>query len=330
MPTHKQRAVFYGEMATLEGAGVPLMEALPLARAHAGGGALGEALQRVEDAIHNKGSLYDAIRREPETFTPLECALIRAGAQAGKLEEVFRGLSGWFEFRRDLERDFVMRLIYPVILIHVAALILPFPSFFTGNGSLPAYAFAAGCILAPFYAAVLFAFKVLPALRRSNSSVAGATDGILLAVPFVRGVVIKLDMLRFATVYHMAASTGLPIYETIELCASVCVNTHIRARAAGLRSTAEAGLPLSVGMKQAGLFPEMVIHMFETGERSGTTDESAGKVADYYRTETDIALRMLAKALSFLVYFGIVAFIGYRIVSFYVGMYSGALNGLGD
>ncbi len=55
-------------------------------------------------------------------------------------------------------------------------------------------------------------------------------------------------------------------------------NLQVRSRVAKLLETVEAGEPIYTGMQRIGMFPDLVINMFETGEIGGKLEETLGKV----------------------------------------------------
>jgi hypothetical protein len=50
-------------------------------------------------------------------------------------------------------------------------------------------------------------------------------------------------------------------------------------------------------MENTGLFPNMVVQMIAVGEESGSLDEMAGKVADFYEADVDAAVDALSSLL---------------------------------
>jgi type IV pilus assembly protein PilC len=70
-------------------------------------------------------------------------------------------------------------------------------------------------------------------------------------------------------------------------------------------------------MRQANLFPNMVIQMVAIGEESGSLDSMLAKVADFYEEEVDNAVDSLSSLLEPM----IMAFLGVVVGGLVVAMY---------
>jgi type II secretory pathway component PulF len=151
-------------------------------------------------------------------------------------------------------------------------------------------------------------------------------DVILVHIPLLRAVIIKLDMLRFCTAFRMGVRAGIPMKEVISLSADICVNVYTRREVNKLQKALQNGEPLYAHMKQIRIFPEIMVRMFETGEKGGKLEETAEKIEEYFTDEVRSALSMLLRGLGILIYLAIIIFIGYNIII----MASGTLNRIND
>ncbi len=307
-------------MATLENAGVSILEALPVTGKHSHSWQLKGVCSRLEEGIRQGETLYETIEKE-SVFTPFEYALIKTGEKAGMLDRTFKGLSEWFELLYNLQRTFIQKLIYPLFLIHFAALIIPFPAFFAG-GTWTAYLTAAAIILSPLYILLFTVFGLLPFLRKNVKAAALVFDNSVLYIPFLRGVIIRIELLRFCTAFRYAVGAGIDMEETISLSSSTVTNLYIRSRTDRLIDAVDSGEPLHVCMRRIGMFPDMVINMFETGETGGKLEETLGKVTEYYEEDVKVSLNSVVKLGTFAIYFGVVIFIAFNIIKMFTGVYS--------
>lgn len=301
-------------MSTLENAGIPILEALPLARSHVRSWGFSRTLSDIEQSIRDSESLYTALCSHRRYFSPMERALIRAGEQAGSLDEIFKNLSGWFEFLYRLKNDFVKRILYPLFIYHFAAFVIPFPSFFLEETS-SLYLTKVILILLPLYAVFLFAGVIAPFLRKNLPPLRAAIDTVIVYIPFVRGVIIKLDMLRFCTAFRVATEAGIPLKQILVLASDTCTNMYTRRLTGKLQAAADNGEPIHTVMKQIRIFPDIMVRMFETGEKGGKLEQAAEKVEEYFHDEVRSALSMLTRGLSVLIYLGVVVFVAYNIIS---------------
>ena len=110
---------FLQELATLLGAGIPLMEALDtISRQHTG--RFQRSLFLLRDHVASGGSLAEAMTREPGLFDELCRNIVEVGENAGTLET---SLASLIDFRRrsaGQKNRVLSALLYPCIVLCVA------------------------------------------------------------------------------------------------------------------------------------------------------------------------------------------------------------------
>ena len=84
-----------------------------------------------------------------------------------------------------------------------------------------------------------------------------------------------------------------------------------------MRDEVSTGTQLNVSMREAGLFPNMVVQMIAIGEEAGSVDAMLSKVADFYEEDVDNAVDGLTSLLEPL----IMAFLGVLIGGLVIAMY---------
>jgi type IV pilus assembly protein PilC len=74
-------------------------------------------------------------------------------------------------------------------------------------------------------------------------------------------------------------------------------------------------------MENTGLFPNMVVQMIAVGEESGSLDEMAAKVADFYEADVDAAVDGLSSLLEPLIMVILGVLIGGLVVAMYLPIF---------
>ena len=89
-------------------------------------GKLKFALMDVCDEIESGATLSEAMSKSPKVFSRLYVNMIKAGEAGGALETILQRLADFLERAESLKRKVKGALIYPVIVVMVAAAILTF------------------------------------------------------------------------------------------------------------------------------------------------------------------------------------------------------------
>ncbi len=74
-------------------------------------------------------------------------------------------------------------------------------------------------------------------------------------------------------------------------------------------------------MENTGIFPNMVIQMIAVGEESGSLDEMASKVADFYEEEVDNAVDSMSSLIEPLIMSILGVLVGGLVVAMYLPIF---------
>jgi type IV pilus assembly protein PilC len=112
-------------------------------------------------------------------------------------------------------------------------------------------------------------------------------------------------------------SAGVPLVEALESVAGATGNIVYQEGVLDIREEVSTGQRLARSMEMTELFPNMVVQMVAVGEESGSLDEMAAKVADFYEAEVDAAVDNLSSLLEP----AIMAILGVLVGGLVVAMY---------
>ena len=117
-------ATFYGQLADLMHAGVPLLKAIDLLEIQSPNPTLAHVLRELRAKVADGTTLADAMRAFPNAFTELAVSMVRAGQEGGFLEDVLKRIAAFTDHQEDLKGKVVGALAYPVILAVIGVLVL--------------------------------------------------------------------------------------------------------------------------------------------------------------------------------------------------------------
>ena len=88
-----------------------------------------------------------------------------------------------------------------------------------------------------------------------------------------------------------------------------------------IREEVATGIQLQQAMKNAELFPHMVVQMVAIGEEAGSVEAMLGKVADFYEEEVDNAVDSLASLIEPMIMAVLGVLVGGLIVAMYLPIF---------
>ncbi len=277
-------ATFTTLFGTMLKAGVPLTEGLDVIIAQTENDRFKMILGEVKRHIQAGEQLSEAFGRYPKVFGPLFLALVTVGEIGGGLPENLLYLAGILESQKELNQKIKNAMVYPSIMAGVAVIIVSFlltfiiPQFveiFTDAGvDLPgltlALLWASGFMKGYWFfilPGVILAIVGLKSLVRSDRG-EYYWHMLQLRLPLAGDLVRKLNIARFSRTYGSLLSRGVPLVEILRVQQQV-----------------KQGRSFSEPLAESKEIPPMVVQMFSVGEESGSLDEMALEVAEFYDRE---------------------------------------------
>lgn len=314
-------ATFTTLFGTMLKAGVPLTDGLSVIISQTVNPRFKEILSEVKRQIQAGEQLSEAFGRHEKVFGPLFLSLVRVGEIGGGLPENLLYLAGILESQKELNQRIKNAMVYPIIMASAAVIIVTFlltfiiPSFveiFTDAGvDLPGLTIAllaTSSFLSSYWYLLLpgliLLFVGLKLVVKTDRGELIFHRG-LLKTPIIGDLVRKLNVARFSRTYGSLLSRGVPLVETLEVVSNVISNRVIREVIENVERQIKQGRSFTEPLAESKEIPPMVVQMFAVGEESGSLDEMAIEVADFYDLEVAHEVSRLTTVLEPLLIIGV-------------------------
>ncbi len=314
---NKAKAQFYRMLQSLAKAGLPMLRILaqPPPRK------LKKAVAQLRQAVENGMPLEEAMRKE-SVFTSFETSLVAVGAASGTLESNFGALADWFETRHAIKMQIISGLVHPAATYFLAAPILAVVDFFMGKMPLPLLATRVILWwLAPFI--IIWLYRRLSPMLNKSSLYCTIMD----AIPIIGSLRHKQESAIFFQAFGLCLQGGLGAVATVRLSADACRYGHTRKKFHKMADIIERnGETFTNSFQQVMTSRDEAspaLGMIATGEASGSLADYALRLSSLAQQESKTLLTRLAAATPILAFIPLALYIGYRVISFYTGLYSG-------
>jgi len=304
--TPQDLALLTRQLATLVGAGLPLVDCLSALIEQTENARTKRILSQVREQVTEGTALADALKGQPRVFTDLYVNMVRAGEASGALDTVLMRLADYTESYAALRDKVRSALTYPVLMAVVSTAIL----FFLLSYVVPQVTkiFSENQAKLPLMTTILLGISgfmqeywwlllgtiiiVVISVRLSTRTTAGRLryDRYVLSIPYAGKVLRKLALARFARTLSTLLNSGIPLLTSLDIVKNVVSNTVIAAAIEEARASIREGQSIAPPLKKSGLFPSMLIHMIAVGEKSGELEQMLAKAADSYDNEVSSAI----------------------------------------
>lgn len=305
-------AIATRQLATLIGAGVPLVEALGALTQQVEGARLKAVIGRVRDRVNEGAALADAMT-DAGPFGDLYVGMVRAGEAGGALEQVLGRLADYLESQVRTRNKVISILIYPILMFLVAVgvvvllvtVVLPQITQLLESldRPLPFYTVAiieSSNFIRDFWWALLAAAVLVAVVLRSLTRTERGRevfDGLKLRMPIFGKIVRQLAISRFSRTLSTLLAGGIPIVRALDISKHVANNVVIGQALERARDSITEGASISAPLRASGQFPPLVTHMVDVGERSGELEAMLAKVAETYDEQIENSVTRLTALL---------------------------------
>lgn len=327
----REVAQFTQQLSTLLGAGLPLDRSLQVLRDLAENERVGRTVAEIRDRVREGGSLSDALEERHGTFSRLYINMVRAGEVGGTLDTTLKRLTEYLERSRELRDSVISALIYPVLLLLLAAgsliLLLVYvipqftPIFEELGGDLPTITKvvlgAAGVLQNFWWALIAITVVVVVQFRRmlENQEKRFAWDTRVLKLRWVGDLVAKLETARLSRTLGTLLTNGVPLLSALSIARNVISNTVLRKDVEDSALQVKTGGSLARNLASGGRFPRLALQMISVGEETGQLDTMLLKVADTYDREVRNTIDRLLSIFTPVVTMLLAALIGTIVLS---------------
>ncbi len=305
------RAILYHNLYLMLDAGVPILKSLRTV----GSGVKGKRAKtfaEISDIVADGNSLAEAMARFPKVFDPLDVLVVEAGETSGNLSEILNDLSDWYNFRNRIKRTILSGLVLPVMIIHIAAFLIPVPLLILGGIGLSGYFRDVAQTLALLYVPAVSIWAIVHLTPRTGP-LRRLLDRLVMRIPLLGRAIRRLALSRYCRTFHMLLKAGVSAGQCAEIAAEVVSNTYIADQLKGAAESARAGNLFSEGFSQK--LPLDFLDVWRIGEETGALDDVTQRLARSNSEIAQLSFSELSRWVPRIVYFLTVFYLAIHVVS---------------
>jgi general secretion pathway protein F len=324
-------AIMTRQIAVLLQAGMPLVEALGALLEQTSNPRLRKTIYEVRDRVNEGVTLADSLAAHGRVFSELYVNMVRAGEASGALESVLLRLADIMERQVRMKHKITSMLAYPILMAFVGLGIITFMMGFIvpkivqifekQERDLPTVTtiMITSCNFVREWWVLILLLVIggFTAWRIWVGRPDGRRrwDGIKLRLPMLGPLYIKMISARFSRTLGTMLQSGLIMMTALDVVKSVVENKVVENAMDDVKSGVRRGRDLTIPLKETGLFPPMLIHMVELGQRSGELESMLIRVADTYDEDIEMTVNGIVSLLEPLMIVVMGVFVGFLVFS---------------
>lgn len=279
------------------------------------------------EQISEGATLWRAMASYPQVFDNSITNLIQAGEATGSVNDTVGRLISHLTEQRELKRQLLTALAYPVLMVMVAFGVILFFLFFllprlqsllaSLGGKMPtstAILIAAADFAIHYGLIVIIAivFAVLSFWRwRATEAGRAATDAWVLKLPLLGPFAVARTVLAFSQTLSVLLENGITAAEALRMTERQIDNRVHQAAFNVATARVLEGEALSAALARTNCFPDLVLDRLSVGENTGNVVPSLKQIAQDYQKLISRQLSMFTTVIASTVLMGVFIFVGF-------------------
>jgi type II secretory pathway component PulF len=297
--------------------GIPLIESLRQMAEDTEHPAAQDVLADLARFVGSGRPLSDGLARHPRVFDESFRAAILAGETSGELDGVLATLCKKLEFRSEMRKRVRGALAYPAglfaALIGLMALVLVVlvpkltavfdkarvepPAVTRAMLATKDFLTVHGATLAVLSVFAVVAFKAGLKTRGFRRVVQGA----LYRTPVLSNLLVMSETAAFVGVVGLLNKYGVNVAKALEIARRAVRTERMKEGVDAVLASVVRGQGLAESVKEAGVFPPIVVQMTAVGQRSGGLDDAFARVEGFLDREIPRVARRIVGVVTPLV-----------------------------
>ncbi|HLK13278.1 MAG TPA: type II secretion system F family protein [Fimbriimonadaceae bacterium] len=312
---------FFRQFATMQNAGVPIVQSMETLAGQARDPRMRPMLDDLKERVKAGWTISSGLERYPDTVSPVMLSLVRVGEEGGFLADALTMVADYIDREIQLRNMYKRATFYPKLVLACSFVIIGVANTIIGSLSSNAPTIVTPFALSTWIGLGLFALGIWLFLRigLANPDVKNTFDGIVLKAPYLGYTMHQLAMAKFGRAFGAMYKAGVPLTRALPLAADACGNEHLRRRMMPHLRGVEGGTGIFDTLARTGAFSPIVLDMIGTGEKTGNMEQMVAKVSEYYEQEAESRQMALAVVTGVALLLILAVYIGYIVITFYVG-----------
>ena len=319
------------QLATLLGAGIPLLGALDALMEQTANAPLKKIIAQIKESVNEGNSLTHSLSLHPKLFSNIYINMVRAGEASGSLDVVLERLAEFGEHQQALKSRLKAALVYPIFMAIIGTVVLFFlVSFVVPNitrvfiemkQALPLPTIILiwlSDFMRSFWWALFLAIVVcLMGIRKAIKTPKGQYfwDGMKLRLPIFGPLNRMIALSGFGRTLGSLLQSGVPLITSLQIVRNIVNNVLIGDVIDDAMEDIQAGKSLNLALSRSRWFPPVFLQMVAVGEQSGDLEAMLNKIAEAYEREVETRIAGMTAMIEPIMILAMAVVVGFIVIS---------------
>ncbi|MEE0955966.1 MAG: type II secretion system F family protein [Eubacterium sp.] len=335
----KSLAVVCSQFAIMLKSGMPIGRCIEMIAKQTENKTLRKILFAANEDVVQGSTVASALERAGDKKFPVTfIETIRAGEQAGTLEDSFEKLQVYYEKTFKNAEKMKQVMTYPIFVVVIAIIVLIVimakvvpalaSTFADLGGELPLITQiminTSNWFARYWLVLIIIILGLVVGSKFYQTTEKGRLvhGKLMLKVPVLGKINVLNGAAQFAETMAAMLGSGLTVNKAVEVTAKVLDNAALSDNVHSMIGKIEEGHPLGECIRQCDLFPDNLKEMCAIGEETGELDETLKTIGEYYTNEANHETSQAIARLEPAILVIMAIFAGFIVISIYLPMFT--------
>lgn len=324
-------SILCSQLSVMLGAGVNISRVFDNLESQCNKNSLKLALKSIKEDVIKGKSIHSSMSKFKNIFPTFMIEMVKVGETSGKLDEVLKKLSEYYEKQNNVISSIKASLIYPVITLVTSICIVMFlmikiiPQFtdiiMSNGGKVPVLTKAVMhiCQFLKLYYLQGSAIIVLIILLvyKFNKSHRGKKiiEKVKFRIPYFSKIYNKMFIFKMCSAMTVLSRSGINILNALEITKNLIGSEIMAEKLENSIKYIEQGENMSDALNKAKINDKLFISLIQTGEETGGVDLMFAKLEKLFGSDLDRNFEKTTKIIEPIIIIILSLFVGIFIVS---------------
>jgi type IV pilus assembly protein PilC len=146
-------------------------------------------------------------------------------------------------------------------------------------------------------------------------------DSLILRMPIFGPLLQKAALSRFASIFSILQSSGVPVMRALEILSGTIGNMAISREFDRIRDKVREGQGISGPLSAGKFFTPMVVDMVAIGEESGNLEDMLRQISIHYDDEVAYTVKRMSDLIGPILIVGLASVVGFFALAIFMPMW---------
>ncbi|UZQ52605.1 type II secretion system F family protein [Clostridium kluyveri] len=326
------------QLSLMLNTGIPLFKSFEILETQYNKSRLKVALKTVKEDVIKGSSIHESMKKVKNIFPQFMIETVKIGEEAGRLEEILKRLSSYYEKQYNIMAAVKNALTYPLLILITSMIVMVYlmtkiiPQFvdiiLSAGGEVPILTKAViySCEFLRHHYMKICIVSILAAILlhklSKNDKVEKVSESIKMKIPYFKKIYINLIIFKICSSMSILMKSGINIVKALRITGGLLESKVMTERIEQCVRCMEQGEGIYSALNRLQINDSIFLSLIKTGEAAGEMEEIFSSLEELFENDINRCFKRLTKVIEPVVIIFLSLFVGIFVIAALMPIFS--------